>query len=186
LAFVKSNTGCEKLAVIEENLVTAFSEVGGDNNNVITVTLNRAYRVCAVILCKEIPDSRPQRARQGKYQDAIAVLLESDVWRGLSLHDYSQWASQIWHIMVLRASRRLSHFYILLEPFELKKYSDVYSGQLRQYNDLLKGMRPAGTFNPRDYFFDATASTTSLIRDPLYGFLEMRVCPLDSGSLRVC
>ncbi|KAI0283133.1 hypothetical protein BGY98DRAFT_1087979 [Russula aff. rugulosa BPL654] len=124
-------------AVIEENIITAFNEVGGDNNNVITVTLNRAYR----------------RARQGKYQDAIAVLLEPDIWRGLNLHDYSQWASQIWHIIVLRASRR---------------------GQLRQYNDLLKAMRPAGTFNPRDYFFDATASTTSIIRDPLYGFLEMR------------
>jgi len=136
-SIVWNAAGCEKLAVIEENMVTAFNEVGGDNNNVITVTLNRAYR----------------RARQGKYQDAIAVLLEPDVWRGLNLHDYSQWALQIWHIIVLRASRR---------------------GQLRQYNDLLRGMRPAGTFNPRDYFFGATSSTTSIIRDPLYGFLEMR------------
>ena len=59
---------------------------------------------------KKFPNLRPQRARQGKYQDAIAVLLEPDVWRGLSLHDYSQWASQIWHIIVLRATRRLSHF----------------------------------------------------------------------------
>ncbi len=54
LGLVKSDTGCEKLAVIEENIVTTFNEVGGDNNNVITVTLNRAYRVCAVTLCKEI------------------------------------------------------------------------------------------------------------------------------------
>jgi hypothetical protein len=54
LAVVKFDTGCEKLAVIEENIVTAFNEVGGDNNNVITVTLNRAYRVCAITLCKEI------------------------------------------------------------------------------------------------------------------------------------
>jgi hypothetical protein len=54
LAVVKFDTGCEKLAVIEENMVTAFNEVGGDNNNVITVTLNRAYRVCAITLCKEI------------------------------------------------------------------------------------------------------------------------------------
>jgi len=99
--------------------------------------LNRAYR----------------RARQGKYEDAIAILLEPDVWRGLSLHDYSQWASQIWQILVLRASRR---------------------GQLRQYNDLLKTMRPAGPYNPREYFFNATASATSIIRDPLYEFLEMR------------
>ncbi len=135
---------------------------------------------------KKFSDHRPQRARQGKYQDAIAVLLEPDVWRGLSLHDYSQWASQIWHIMVLRASRRLSPFYILLEPFELNQNWDVCSGQLRQYNDLLKAMRPTETFNPRDYFFDATASTTSIIRDPLYGFLEMQVFMLDSESLRIC
>ena len=134
---------------------------------------------------KKFLDPRPQRARQGKYQDAIAVLLEPDIWRGLNLHDYSQWASQIWHIIVLRACRRLSYLYTLLEPLYLNKCTSVCSGQLRQYNDLLKAMRPAGTFNPRDYFFDATASTTSIIRDPLYGFLEMRVCFLDSQSPKI-
>jgi anaphase-promoting complex subunit 5 len=134
---------------------------------------------------KKFLDPRPQRARQGKYQDAIAVLLEPDIWRGLNLHDYSQWASQIWHIIVLRASRRSSHLYTLLEPLYLNKCTSVCSGQLRQYNDLLKAMRPAGTFNPQDYFFDATASTTSIIRDPLYGFLEMRVCFLDSQSPKI-
>ena len=49
---VDTDTGCEKLAVIEENIVTAFSEVGGDNNDAITVTLNRAYRVRATMLHK--------------------------------------------------------------------------------------------------------------------------------------
>jgi anaphase-promoting complex subunit 5 len=44
-ASVDTDIGCEKLAVIEENMVTAFNEVGGDSNDVITVTLNRAYRV---------------------------------------------------------------------------------------------------------------------------------------------
>lgn len=136
-SIVWSAAGCEKLAAIEESIVTAFSEIGGDGNNTLVVTLNRAYR----------------RARQGGYQDAIAILVEPDIWRGLSLNDYSQWASQIWHIIVLRASRR---------------------GQLRQYNDLLKTMRPAGPFNPRDYFFNFPTSTTSIIRDPLYEFLQMR------------
>lgn len=42
---VDTDTGCEKLAIIEENVVTAFSEVGGDSNDAIIVTLNRAYRV---------------------------------------------------------------------------------------------------------------------------------------------
>ena len=59
--------------------------------------------------------------------------------------------------------------------FDLNKL-DVCSGQLRQYNDLLKTMRPAGPHNPRDYFFNAAASITSIIRDPLYEFLEMQVC----------
>jgi hypothetical protein len=63
LAVVKFDTGCEKLAVIEENIVTAFNEVGGDNNNVITVTLNRAYRVCAITLCKEISLTPVRSAR---------------------------------------------------------------------------------------------------------------------------
>jgi hypothetical protein len=48
-ASVDTDTGCEKLAVIEENIVTAFNEVGGDSNDAITVTLNRAYRVRAIV-----------------------------------------------------------------------------------------------------------------------------------------
>ncbi|KAH8980949.1 hypothetical protein EDB86DRAFT_2978203 [Lactarius hatsudake] len=148
-SIVWSAAGCEKLAAIEENIVTAFSEIGGDSNNALVVTLNRAYK----------------RARQGGYQDAIAILLEPDIWRGLSLNDYSQWASQIWHIIVLRASRR---------------------GQLRQYNDLLKTMRPAGPFNPRDYFFNAATSTTSIIRDPLYEFMQMRTIGLEFGMTKHC
>jgi anaphase-promoting complex subunit 5 len=36
-------------------------------------------------------------------------------------------------------------------------------------------MRPAGPFNPRDYFFNFPTSTASIIRDPLYEFLQMRV-----------
>jgi len=47
-AFVDTDIGCEKLAVIEENIVAAFNEVGGDSNDVVTVTLNRAYRVRVV------------------------------------------------------------------------------------------------------------------------------------------
>lgn len=37
--------GCDQLAAIEENIVTAFSEVGSEDNNRITVILNRAYKV---------------------------------------------------------------------------------------------------------------------------------------------
>ena len=47
-----------------------------------------------------------QQARQGAYQDAIAALLEPDVWAGLTGADCQTWANEIWHILVLRASRR--------------------------------------------------------------------------------
>ncbi|KAI0046097.1 hypothetical protein FA95DRAFT_1560450 [Auriscalpium vulgare] len=129
--------GCERLAAIEEDYVTAFSDIGSDDNNVITVTLNRAYR----------------RARQGEYEDAISMLLEPDVWCGLAIHDYARWASQIWHILVLRASRR---------------------GQERQYNDFLKPRFPGSTFSPREYFYNVSTPMSSIIRDPLYEVLQMR------------
>lgn len=37
--------GCDQVAAIEENVVTAFTEVGGGDNNRFTVSLNRAYKV---------------------------------------------------------------------------------------------------------------------------------------------
>lgn len=37
--------GCARLTQIEENMVTAFTEVGGADNNRLTVALNRAYYV---------------------------------------------------------------------------------------------------------------------------------------------
>lgn len=38
-------SGCNQLSSVEENVVVAFAEVGGDDNNRITTTLNRAYKV---------------------------------------------------------------------------------------------------------------------------------------------
>lgn len=49
-----ANIGCEKLAAIEESIVTAFSEIGGDSNNTLIVTLNRAYRVRLTALRRRI------------------------------------------------------------------------------------------------------------------------------------
>ncbi|KAF9500899.1 ARM repeat-containing protein [Pleurotus eryngii] len=82
--------GCDRLTMIEEDIVTAFTVIGGNDNNRITVILNRAYR----------------QARQGQYEAALAKLLEPDIWRGLTIRDYSLWANQVWHILALRASRR--------------------------------------------------------------------------------
>ncbi|EMD38521.1 hypothetical protein CERSUDRAFT_82798 [Gelatoporia subvermispora B] len=134
---VWSMHGCLKLAHIEEDIVTAFTEVGGNDNNRLIVTLNRAY----------------YRARQGDYQHAIASLLDPDVWRGLDMNDYYSWASEIWHILVLRSSRR---------------------GQKRQFSEFLKQKRPNGPYAPREYWSGTSTPLGSIIRDPLYEIIQMR------------
>ena len=48
------------------------------------------------------------------YNDAFAILLEPDVWRDLSLNHYLLWANEIWHILVLRASRRYASLEFLV------------------------------------------------------------------------
>ncbi|KAK0500607.1 hypothetical protein EDD18DRAFT_1348017 [Armillaria luteobubalina] len=85
---VWSAAGCEQLAQVEENIVIAFTEYGGSNNN-----HNMIFNPF-------------QQARQGKYTQALVSLLEPDVWRGLTIDDYASWAQEIWHILVLRAIRR--------------------------------------------------------------------------------
>ncbi|KZV72911.1 hypothetical protein PENSPDRAFT_674774 [Peniophora sp. CONT] len=105
--------GCSRLAAIEENIVTLFSP-GGDDNNAIVVTLNRAYR----------------RARQGEYRGALADLLSPSVWRGLTLTDIGRWTWQIWQILATRASRRgqirLWHDFLLPRrpagPYDARDY----------------------------------------------------------------
>ncbi|TBU65923.1 hypothetical protein BD310DRAFT_912363 [Dichomitus squalens] len=140
-----TNFGCTRLARIEEDIVTAFSEVGGDDNTRLTVALNRAYHV----------------ARQGKYQQAIASLLEPDVWRGLSLADYNLWAFEIWSILAMRACRRR---------------------QQRQLKDYLIPRRPNAPHIPREYQW-ANDQFGSIIRDPLYEAMLMRMCEQSHASV---
>ncbi|KAL7283326.1 hypothetical protein ACG7TL_002755 [Trametes sanguinea] len=129
--------GCSELARIEEDIVSSFTEYGSDDNTRLTVTLNRAY----------------YKARQGKYTASIATLLEPDVWRGLSLADYNLWAGEIWHILILRASRR---------------------GHQRQLKDYLIPRRPDTEFYNRDYQWDKEHLVGSIIRDPLHEVFIMR------------
>ena len=58
----KTTPGCHRLAAIEEDIVTAFGEIGGDDNNVLTVNLNRAYRVRSFLVRR--------RVRRGSKPDA--------------------------------------------------------------------------------------------------------------------
>ncbi|KAF5380845.1 hypothetical protein D9615_003925 [Tricholomella constricta] len=138
--------GCSQLASTEESIVLAFSQLGGEDHNRITVLLNRAYK----------------RARQGAYTEALTMLLEPDVWRGLSIDDYTAWAQEIWHILVLRATRR---------------------GQDRLYREYLLPRRPPGPYNPREYVHNAVSTSCDKIRDPLYEVIQMRRCDQASSSI---
>ncbi|KAL4248144.1 Anaphase-promoting complex subunit 5 [Abortiporus biennis] len=130
--------GSAQLAGVEEAIVMAFTSARSDDNMRLTVTLNRACR----------------HARQGKYEEAVAMLIHPDVWSGLTFNDYNIWASEIWHILALRASRR---------------------GQTRLFHDFLKSRRPHAPFRPRDYWFSYPDHPIgSIIRDPLYEVLSMR------------
>jgi anaphase-promoting complex subunit 5 len=53
-AYVWRLIGSEHVAAAEENVVTAFTEVGGDDNNRFTVTLNRAYKVGHKVAAKRL------------------------------------------------------------------------------------------------------------------------------------
>jgi anaphase-promoting complex subunit 5 len=51
----------------------------------------------------------------------------------------------------------------------------ISSGQSRLFREFLKPRRPIGSFSPKEYFFDANAAQLSIIRDPMYEVIQMRV-----------
>ena len=92
---------------MEGNIVMAFTEPGGESTNRLSVILNKTYKVFLnALLIRDRGFNTIQNARQGNYNEALAMLLDPSVWRGLSIRDYSSWAHQIWHILALRATRR--------------------------------------------------------------------------------
>ncbi|KAF9480133.1 hypothetical protein BDN70DRAFT_912885 [Pholiota conissans] len=136
-SMVWREAGCDKLAALEENIVITFMEPGTDNNNRLAIILNKAYK----------------QARQGKYTEALALLIDPSTWCGLILHDYGQWAYQIWRILTLRATRR---------------------GQFRLYRELLLPRRPDAAFNEKEYLFNVDGDKMSTIRESLYQTLQLR------------
>ncbi|KAK2466948.1 hypothetical protein APHAL10511_001206 [Amanita phalloides] len=129
--------GCHQLAAIEEDLVIAFTPVAGEDNQRLVIILNKAHKL----------------ARQGQYSNSLKMLLDPEVWRGISVTDYTSWVHEIWHILVLRTIRR---------------------GQTRLYHDFLLPKRPPGLFNEREYFFNTSSPPMSKIRDSLFEVLQMR------------
>ncbi|KAG1890961.1 armadillo-type protein [Suillus subluteus] len=85
--------GCYDLADVEESFVLLITRGGKDDPNRLNTLINRSYR----------------RARNGLYSEALALLLHSETWRGLSLDAYRQWAEAVWHVLTLRTSRRSRH-----------------------------------------------------------------------------
>lgn len=107
-ALINESSGCYDLAAVEESFVLAFARTGDSDPNHLNVALNRAYRVSRFhqIMPHLISYGLEQLARAGSYQIALAQLLHSETWRGLSLDQYQEWAIMIWHILALRSSRR--------------------------------------------------------------------------------
>ncbi|TFK29908.1 hypothetical protein FA15DRAFT_187068 [Coprinopsis marcescibilis] len=87
---VWQEAGCDNLATISEDIVIAFTDIGGDNSCRLTVLTNRAYRT----------------ARRGRYNEALSILLEPKTWRGLTMADYNVWANEVWNILAMRTVRR--------------------------------------------------------------------------------
>ncbi|KAK7014891.1 cytoskeleton-associated protein 5 [Favolaschia claudopus] len=143
---VWSAAGCDRLSILEENLVISFTDVGGEDNNRLTTILNQAYRA----------------ARQGKYEKSIAALLRPSVWGGLTLVDYNLWAHEVWHILVLQATRR---------------------GQNKAYREILLPRRPPGEFKQRVYSLHQEGSKVSKIHDPLWDFIQMQHCDQAASAI---
>ena len=84
-----------------------FSKAGSGDPNRLNVVLNYAHRVRYSIyngsFCYR---DLYQLARTGLYQNALALLVHPGTWRGISLDEYQEWASMIWHILALMISRR--------------------------------------------------------------------------------
>ncbi|KAG6890724.1 hypothetical protein C0995_005097 [Termitomyces sp. Mi166 len=138
--------GCSKLASVEESIVLAFTQPGTEDHNRITMFLNKAYRI----------------ARRGSYREALTMLLEPDVWRGLTINDYTAWAQEIWHILVVRATRR---------------------GQDRLFRETLLSRRSPGDYNPREYLHNVISASADKIRDPLYEVIQMRRCDQATSAI---
>ena len=151
----------------------AFTEPGGESTNRLSVIQNKTYKVClSASLIRVLRFNIMQNARQGNYNEALAMLLEPSIWRGLSIRDYSSWAHQIWHILALRATRRSVGHYCT--SILMRFLSDVCRGQFRMYHEFLLPQRPAGSFDEKDYLFDVGWGGTSTIRESLYQILHLR------------
>ncbi|KAI0695904.1 hypothetical protein BC835DRAFT_1272629 [Cytidiella melzeri] len=136
-SIVWSMMGNTQMAELEEDMVLGFTHIRGNDNNRLTVYLNRAYRY----------------ARQGDYEKGVSLLLNPDVWCGIDMADYEQWAAQIWHVLMLRASRR---------------------GQTRMISDYLWPKRFIHGATLKEYTYGPSAPLNSMIRDPLHEVLTLR------------
>ncbi|PPR03777.1 hypothetical protein CVT24_007495 [Panaeolus cyanescens] len=132
-----TQTGCDRLSSIEEDIVIAFSFPSPFVMDRLSAIINKAYK----------------HARQGRYEEALCLLMEPSTWTPLGVNECAHWASQIWHILSLRATRR---------------------GQIRAFRAFLLERVPIDGFNPREYLFDMRWDTMSTIKESLFQVIQAR------------
>ncbi|EGN92472.1 hypothetical protein SERLA73DRAFT_99306 [Serpula lacrymans var. lacrymans S7.3] len=136
-AVLWTTIGCVGVAEMEEDYVLAFTVSGTNDPNRLNVILNRAYRL----------------ARSGDYDQALGMLIDPDVWWGLSMDSYALWTDQIWHILALRTSRR---------------------GQSRLFQDYLRPRRPTSNYIEKEYWYDDSPVTIQTIQMDLHRVMDAR------------
>ena len=102
------------MAEIEENIVLAFTEYGGNDDMRLKVIAYRAQavrrNVTDIIRGYVMNNSALQFARAGKEDECFKLLLDPQTWKGLehNMHQLHCWVMEIWYNMLLLASRRYS------------------------------------------------------------------------------
>ncbi|KZS99299.1 hypothetical protein SISNIDRAFT_448191 [Sistotremastrum niveocremeum HHB9708] len=139
--------GSERLASIEEDAVIALTDPGSDDDRRFKVITAKARRA----------------ARQGNVETALSIALDPDTWRGLSLLQYKEWASTIWNILVLTATRR---------------------SQDRLYFDCLEPKNPSGKLDLSYYYHDQDEERSDAEHFELYRAMQLRRVGEISASMK--
>ena len=77
--------------------------IDGDCDGCLTVLLARAQRVRNQIISY---NDTSQASVRGKYEEALAILLDYDMLHGMSHIEYGRWTASLWSILSRQAHSR--------------------------------------------------------------------------------